>query len=115
MSRLPEQRTRWQGVLSRLGGGLVGQLRRSWRTASFSILALLVGYYLGQNVTALLLERLPFGRPVVVLLTVLAIELLVRLRSRLVGPDPSLGWVILDNLRIGLVYAVVYEAFKLGT
>lgn len=115
MSRLPVQRTRWQGLLNRLGGGLLGQLRRSWRTASFSILALLLGYYLGQNITTLLLARVPFGRPLVVLLTVLAIELLVRLRSRLVGPEPSLGWVILDNLRIGLIYAVVYEAFKLGT
>ena len=115
MSPLPVQRTRWQGLLSRLGSGLLGQLRRSWRTASFSFLALLVGYYLGQNVTTLLLAQVPFGRPVVVLLTVLVIELLVRLRSRLVGPDPSLGWVMLDNLRIGLVYAVVFEAFKLGT
>jgi hypothetical protein len=115
MSRLPVQRTRWQGVLSRLGGGLRGQLRRSWRTASFSVLALLIGYYLGQNVTSLLLLRLPFGRPVLVLLTVLTIELVVRLRTLLVGPEPSLGWVIVDNLRIGLTFAVVYEAFKLGT
>lgn len=115
MSRPPVQRTRWQGVLSRLGGGLLGQLRRSWRTASFSVLALLLGYYLGQNATTLLLARVPLGRPLVVLLTVLGIELLVRLRSRMVGTEPSLGWVILDNLRIGLVYAVVFEAFKLGT
>jgi len=26
-----------------------------------------------------------------------------------------LGWLVLDNLRIGLVYAVVLEAFKLGS
>jgi hypothetical protein len=39
----------------------------------------------------------------------------VRLRTLLVGPEPSLGWVIVDNLRIGLTFAVVYEAFKLGT
>lgn len=115
MSRLPVQRTRWQALLSRLGGGLLGQLRRSWRTASFSLLALLVGYFLGQNVTTVLLAWVPFGRPLVVLLTVVAIELVVRLRSRVVAVEPSLGWVILDNLRIGLVYAVVYEAFKLGT
>ena len=115
MSRLPVQRTRWPGVLSRLGGGLLGQLRRSWRTASFSLLALLLGYYLGQNITTVLLARVPLGRPLVVLLTVVAFEAMVRLRSRLVGPDPSLGWVVLDNLRIGLVYAVVFEAFKLGT
>jgi hypothetical protein len=39
----------------------------------------------------------------------------VRLRSRLVADDPSLAWIVVDNLRIGLVYAVVLEAFKLGS
>jgi hypothetical protein len=39
----------------------------------------------------------------------------VRLRSRLVRSEPGLGWLMADNLRIGLVYAVVLEAFKLGS
>jgi hypothetical protein len=39
----------------------------------------------------------------------------VRLRGRLAPSQPGLGWVVLDNLRIGAVYAVVLEAFKLGT
>jgi hypothetical protein len=50
-----------------------------------------------------------------VLLMVLLVELVVRLRGRLAAPQPDLGWVIVDNLRIGMVYAVVLEAFKLGT
>ena len=40
---------------------------------------------------------------------------IVRLRGRLVSQTPGLAWVITDNLRIGLVYAVVLEAFKLGS
>jgi hypothetical protein len=28
---------------------------------------------------------------------------------------PTLAWMLVDNLRIGLVYAVVLDAFKLGT
>jgi hypothetical protein len=109
------QRTRLQGVLHQLGNHLVGWLRRSWRSASLTILALLLGNYLGQNLTSLLLLGVPVGRPLVVLMLVLVIEVVVRLRSRLVGQEPSLGWVIADNLRIGLVYSVVFEAFKLGT
>jgi hypothetical protein len=50
-----------------------------------------------------------------VLAVVLALEVLVRLRGRLVTGEPPLVWRLLDNLRIGLVYAVVLEAFKLGT
>jgi hypothetical protein len=115
MSRPPLQRTRLQGVLHRVSNQLIGWLRRSWRSASLSILALLVGYYLGQNLTTLLLIRVPAGRPLAVLMLVLVIEAVVRLRSRLVGEEPSMGWVIADNLRIGLVYSVVFEAFKVGT
>ena len=50
-----------------------------------------------------------------VLTMVLLLELVVRLRGRLVRATPGLGWVLVDNLRIGMVYAVVIEAFKLGT
>jgi hypothetical protein len=51
----------------------------------------------------------------VVLAMVLAIEAMVRLRSRVVGEEPAFGWVIADNLRLGITYSVVFEAFKLGT
>ena len=40
---------------------------------------------------------------------------MVRLRSHVVRSEPSIGWVIADNLRLGVVYSVVFEAFKLGT
>jgi hypothetical protein len=109
------QRTRWEGVERRLGQGLLGQLRHSWRSASLSMLALLVGFFLAQNLTTLLLGSVRGGRPVVVLAMVLVIELLVRLRSRRSGGEPPLGWVVTDNFRIGATYAVVLEAFKLGT
>lgn len=115
MSRLPVQRTRLQGLLQSLATAMVALLRRSWREASFSILALLLGYYLGQNLTSLLLLHVPIGRPLLVLGLVLLIEAMVRLRSHVVRSEPSIGWVIADNLRLGVVYSVVFEAFKLGT
>lgn len=115
MTRLPMQRTRFQGLLGRLGTSLVGQVRRSWRAGSLAALALLLGFFAGQNLTSLLLLAAPGGRPAVVLLFLLLVEAMVRLRSRLVRGEPSLVWVSLDNLRIGATYAVVLEAFKLGT
>jgi hypothetical protein len=115
MSRLPMQRTRFQNLLGRFGDSLLRQLRRGWRAGSLSLLALLTGYFLGQNLTTLLLLTVPAGRPLLVLLTVLAIEFFVRLRTRLIAEEPSLGWVIADNLRLGATFAMVFEAFKLGT
>jgi dolichol kinase len=115
MTRLPVQRTRFQGLLGRLGKALAGQVRRSWRAGSLAVLALLVGFFAGQNLTSLLLIAAPGGRPAVVLAFLLLVEVMVRLRSRMVNGEPSLAWVILDNLRIGAIYAIVLEAFKLGT
>ncbi|KEF42695.1 MAG: hypothetical protein ER33_03920 [Cyanobium sp. CACIAM 14] len=116
MTRPPmQQQTRLQGLLNRLGSALVAQVRRSWRSGSVAALALLLGYLGGQNLTSLLLSSAPGGRPGVVLAFALLVEVMVRLRTRMVGSDPSLGWVVLDNLRIGATYAVVLEAFKLGS
>lgn len=114
MTRLPLQRTRFDRLQRRLADQLLGGFRGSWRRRSFSVLALLIGFYAGENITALWLERVG-QRPVVVLLLVLLLEVVVRLRTRVVAEQPGLGWVIADNLRIGLVYAVVLEAFKLGS
>lgn len=109
------QITRLQRLERRLGGSLLTQLRSGWRTGSLTLLALLLGFYGAQNFTGLLLVNLPGGRPAGVLMVVLLFELLVRLRTRLVADTPSLGWVIVDNLRLGATYSLVLEAFKLGT
>jgi len=114
MTRLPLQRTRFDRLQRRIGKAVFGGFQGSWRRRSLAVLALLLGFYGGQNVTALWLERIG-QRPVVVLVLVVLLELVVRLRSRFVGDRPGLGWVIADNLRLGLVYAVVLEAFKLGS
>ncbi|MEI8250357.1 MAG: DUF565 domain-containing protein [Synechococcus sp. ELA057] len=109
------QTTRLQRLERRLGSSLLRQLRDSWRSGSLAILALLLGFYLAQNLTSLLFPQLRGGRPLEVLLLVLLFELAVRLRSRFVEDSPSLGWVMVDNLRIGATYSLVLEAFKLGS
>jgi len=109
------QKTRLELAQRRVGGVLLTQVRRNWRGGSLALLGLLVGYFLSQNIMAVLVLRVPGGRPVVVLALVLIVELIVRLRSQMVRREPSLAWVIADNLRLGALYAVVLEAFKLGT
>ena len=109
------QRTRFQRLSAALADLLAGQLRGSWRHRSVVLLALLVGFYVGGNLTSYLLPLFPGGRPLMVLALVLLLELVVRLRGRLVQAQPGLGWRVADNLRVGLVYSVVLEAYKLGT
>jgi hypothetical protein len=109
------QRTRLEQLQQRWGGVVKAQIGDRWATASAASLALLAGVFLGQNLSSILLWKVTGGRPVVVLGLVLSHEILVRLRSRAVVSPPGLGWVMVDNLRIGVVFALVLEAFKLGS
>ena len=67
MSRLPIQSTRFQRFSERLAAVVLGNWRGNWRHRSAVLLALLVGFYLGNNLTAFLLIRFPGGRPALVL------------------------------------------------
>lgn len=115
MSRSPLQRTRLEELQDQAGRTLSAQIGRRWATASTALLSLLAGIFLGENLSAILLWKLTGGRPILVLGMVVLHEVLVRLRSRTVTETPSLGWVVVDNLRIGVVFALVLEAFKLGS
>lgn len=115
MSRLPLQQTRYNSLQAWLTRGITAAVGSSWRAFSLQLLALLLGFYLGSNLTSFVLLRIPGGRPTAVLLMVVVVELLIRARTRAVRDRAPLGWVMCDNLRIGAVYAVVLEAFKVGT
>ncbi len=120
MVQLPRQPTRFERAATAASASLLGPFRGSWRRRSVLLLALLLGFYAGGNVTTYVMANFPGGRPALVLALVLALELVVRLRTRALPPLPDgrpapMGWQLLDNLRIGLVYSVVLEAFKLGT
>ena len=108
------QKTRFgyfeDSVLSLISKTLAG----GWKARSISFLSILIGFYLGSNLTAYYLQKIG-QRPLVVLALVLIIELIIRLRSRYKSFKLPFGIIIIDNLRIGLVYSIILEAFKLGS
>lgn len=107
--------TRFDRLQRRVGTHFSQGLVGPWRRRSVGLLSLLFGFIVGSNVTMYWYQKSGQDRPIAVLTMVLLLEVLVRLRSR-VRTDPwPLGWLALDNLRIGTVYAVVFEAFKLGS
>jgi hypothetical protein len=115
MTRLPLQQTRVNRLQSAVAQRVITTLGNSWRDRSLQLLALLLGSYVGSNLTSYVNTTIPGGRPAAVLLMLLFVEVMVRLRTRFVVDRPPLGWLLCDNLRIGAVYAVVLEAFKVGT
>ena len=108
------QKTKFNLFQTVLGSYLSTSLVGPWKRRSIGLISILVGYYLGSNITVYFLQEIG-QRPFVVFAMVVLIEILIRLRNRVKGsPWPSY-WLVIDNIRIGTVYSVVLEAFKLGS
>ena len=108
------QHTRLSHVQHRIGVVLADTLSGPWWRRSLLIIGLLVGFLLGNSLTDLLSDAVN-GRTFHALMTLIGCELLVALRRRFLTTPVALYWRLLDNLRFGFVYAVVLEAFKVGS
>ena len=107
------QKTKFSRINDQLNIFLFGFLSSSWKSKSFNIISVLIGYFLFANfVTKFITE----GRNelIMVPLIIIIIEFIIRIR-----PSPSSGlfnlWSIVDKVRIGATYAIILEAFKLGS
>ncbi len=108
------QRTRLDNFLTLISRCLFDFLIGPWRRRSLGLISLLTGFYLGSNLTVYYLVKTG-QRPLVVILMLFIIEILIRLRSSINTNKWPVYMVAIDNLRIGIIYAVVLEAFKLGS
>ncbi len=98
------------GIGNYLSTALIGP----WKRRSLGLISLLVGFYIGSNLTVYFLNTIR-QRPIVVFIMFLLIELMVRMRTRVKKVPYPLYWLAIDNIRIGTIYSVVLEAFKLGS
>ena len=108
------QNTRLNSIIEKLSASFEYFIFTSWKKTSAALLALLLGFYLGSSLTAILLVYLK-ERSLTALIIVAIVEITVRLRNKLNQDKLPIFIIILDNLRLGSVYAVVLEAFKLGS
>ena len=75
------QRTRYERLQRQLGDQVQPVVDGPWKRRSLGALSLLLGFFLGSNLTTYYLEKIG-QRPVVVLVLVLLIEVVVRMRTR---------------------------------
>ena len=108
------QKTKFQSFLNNTIGSLSKSFIGPWKLRSLGLLSLLIGFYLGSNLTVYYLQKTG-QRPLVVFFMVIIIELLIRLRSNVKNTTWPLLWLAIDNVRIGSIYSIVLEAFKLGS
>ena len=108
------QDTRLSKVQQRLGRRLKPSFTGPWAQRSLVLIALLSGFFLGSNLTVHLDNAISL-RTFSAMIVLAICECLVRLRSRVEQSPLPFAWHVVDNLRLGLVYAVVLEAFKVGS
>ena len=107
------QKTKFSNINNKFNNLLFGFLSSSWKSKSINIISVLTGYFLFANFATKFISE---GRNELIMVPVLIIiiEIIIRIRP---SPDSNLFnfWSIIDKVRIGATYAIILEAFKLGS
>ena len=107
------QKTNFSRITSQLNNLFFGFLSDTWRIKSIGLISVLTGYFLFAN---FLTKFISEGKNelIMVPIIIVAIEIVIRIKPSSSSKFYGL-WSVVDKLRIGAIYAVILEAFKLGS
>ena len=107
------QKTNFSRITYQLNNLFFGFLSDTWKIKSIGLISVLTGYFLFAN---FLTKFISEGKNELVMVPIIIvfIEIIIRIK-----PSSSSNfyyiWTVIDKLRIGAVYAIILEAFKLGS
>ena len=107
------QKTNFSRITYQLNNLFFGFLISTWRSKSISLISVLTGYFLFAN---FLTKFISEGKNELIMVPIIIVffEIII-----IVKPSSSSKfydlWSAVDKLRIGATYAVILEAFKLGS
>ena len=107
------QKTRFTVFFDSLNIVFLGFLKSSWKDKSLNLLSILFGYFLFANFITKFISE---GKNELLMIPVIIIlfEVIIRMKPQS-NSSKYLVWMLLDKIRIGAVYALILEAFKLGS
>ena len=107
------QKTNFSRISYQLNNLFFGFLSDTWRLKSISLISVLTGYFLFAN---FLTKFISEGKNELIMVPIIIfiIEIIIRVKPSSSSKFYYL-WSIVDKLRIGAIYAVILEAFKLGS
>ena len=108
------QKTRLQQIFNSFFLNIYPLITDSWRKRSVVLLSLLSGFYLTNSIISYLLDK-SINTIFLSLINICLME--ISIRSNLFSKKAKLSIFIIaiNNLRIGSTYALILEAFKLGS
>ena len=107
------QKTNFSRINYQVNNLFFGFLSDTWRSKSIGLISVLTGYFLFAN---FLTKFISEGKNelIMVPIIILFIEFIIRIK-----PSSSSKfyyvWSVVDKLRKGAIYAIILEAFKLGS
>ena len=107
------QNTNFSKIIDQTNNIIFGFISSKWKSKSINLISVLIGYFLFAN---FLTKFISEGKNelLMVPIIIIIIEIIIRLK-----PSSKSGifnfWLIIDKVRIGATYAVILEAFKLGS
>ena len=107
------QKTNFSRITHKLNNLLFGFLSNTWRSKSIALISVLTGYFLFAN---FLTKFISEGKNELIMVPIIIIflEFIIRIKPSSKSKFFYL-WSVVDKLRIGAFYAVILEAFKLGS
>ena len=107
------QKTNFSKITYELNNLFFGFLSDTWRSKSINLISVLIGYFLFANfITKFISEGK--NELIMVPIIIVFIEIIIRIKPSSSSKFYYL-WSVVDKLRIGAIYAVILEAFKLGS
>jgi len=107
------QKTNFSKITFQLNNLFFGFLSDTWKIKSIGIISVLIGYFLFAN---FLTKFISEGKNelIMVPIIIIFIEIIIRIKPSSTSKFYYI-WTVVDKLRIGAIYAVILEAFKLGS
>ena len=107
------QKTSFSKIIDNSNNFLFGFLISTWKSKSINLITVLFGYFLFAN---FLTKFISEGKNELIMVPIIIflVEFIIRLRPSSKSNFFNI-WKLIDNIRIGAFYAVILEAFKLGS
>ena len=107
------QNTNFSKIIDQSNNIIIGFLSSTWKSKSINVISVLSGYFLFANfITKFISEGK--NELVMVPVIILFLELIIRFKPSSKSISFNL-WSIFDKVRIGATYAIILEAFKIGS
>ena len=108
------QKTKFRRFLDELNQLINSIVTDSWSKRSASLLSLLLGFYFTNSLLSFLLDK-SVNTILIAILILITMELLIRLTPIINLYKTTLIMISVNNFRIGSTYALILEAYKLGS